>query len=282
MNKKVIGIIVAILVILAVVAVCVYLGNKNKAEEPTTPVVVINESGDEEIVVPRELETDPYVSNVPNEILDAYLKKVDDIEKKHKEELAALMEENADLDLTSLSMLKYDLIFFDEDDIPELVVTNTGNNTRLYTYDAGKVIYAMRDEDAPDEEAGWTFGAGGNHGYEFIPRGNTLRNYNADYAGLILYTGYFKLYNETHNLADKFDGVLCEFHFEDKNNNGKVDEDEMDSYTDDVTAYYVNNKKITEEEAKNYLVISDDFEPLEGTKVVEEFRNKLLNLVNEK
>ena len=281
MNKKVIGIIVAIVVIIAIVVLCICLGNKNKEETTSNPVVVINESGEKEETPSKVLETDPYVSNVPNEILDAYLKKVDEIEKKHKDDMAARMEEDSDLDLTSLSMLKYDLVFFDEDDIPELVVTNTGYNTRLYTYDNGKVVYTMKDDTEPDEELGWAYGAGGNHGYEFIPRGNTLGNYNADFAGLMLYTAFYKL-DEAHNLVNKFDGVLCECHFDDKNDNGTVDDDEMESYTDDVTAYYVNEKKITADEAKNYIVDSGDFEPLEATKVVEEFRNKLLNLVNEK
>ena len=286
MNKKVLGIVIALIAIIAIVAVCVILGNKNKEDIPATPVVIVNESGEQEEEVSKYVETDPYNANIPNEIFDFYLEKVDEIEKKHKDDQAELIENNPDIDLTSLSKLKYDLVFFDDDNIPELVVTNTGYNTRLYTFayeDGGKVIYAMKEEgDEEGEEYGWAYGAGGNHGYEFIPRANVLRNINADHAGLIMYYAFYKLDPDKHNLVDKFDGVLRENHFVDKNGNGEVDEDEMDDYVEEVASYYVGDKKVNAEEAREYVVVSDDFEPLEGTRDADAFRALLQSLVNEK
>ena len=283
MDKKVIGILVAIILVIAIVIICLALGNKN-GEVPTNPVVVINDSGEQEVKISRNVETDPYTANVPNEIFDFYLEKVNEIEKKHKEEQAKLIEENPDgIELASLTKLKYDLVFFDDNNIPEMVVTDTGHNTRLYTYDAGKVIYAMREDgEESGEEYGWVFGAGGNQGYEFVPRANILRNINSDYAGLIRYYAFYKLDENEHRLVDKFDGVLCEYHFEDTNENGNVDEDEMENYVEDATAYYVGDKKVTAEEAKNYVVVSDDYEFLQGTKTAEDFIKLLQSLVNEK
>ncbi len=282
MNKKVIGILVAILVIVAIVVLCIALGNKKEEQPSNSPVVVLNESGEQEIKVSKDVETDPYTANIPNEIFDFYLEKVEEIEKKHKEEQAQLLEENPEIDLTSLSKLKYDLVFFDDNNIPEMVVTEEGYRTALYTYDAGKVIYVMRDEfDVSGEEIGWPFGAGGNHGYEFIPRGNVLRNINTDYAGLIRYYAFYRLNEKEHNLENSFDSILCEYHFTDANGNGNIDDEELELYVDEPTAYYAGEKLITEEEAKNYVILGD-FETLEGTKTAESFKALLQSLVNEK
>ena len=281
MDKKVIGILVAILVIIAVVVLCMALGNK-KEEQPSSPVVVINESGEQEIKVSRNVETDPYNANIPNEIFDFYLEKVEEIEKKHKAEQTERLEEDPDIDLTSLTKLKYDLVFFDDNNVPEMVVTEEGYRTALYTYEPGKVIYAMRDEfDASGDELGWPFGAAGNQGYEFIPRANVLRNINSDQGGLIRYYAFYKLDDKEHNLVNHFDNALCEYHFDDLNKNGNIDEEEAELYTDNATAYFAGEKELTEDEAKAYVILGD-YEPLEGTKTADEFRAILQSLVNEK
>ncbi len=75
----------------------------------------------------------------------------------------------------------YDLVYFDSDAIPELVAGAAGYYTSLYTYSNG-YVYTLMDR--------WAYGAMGNAGYEFSSRKNSLRNYNTDYAGAILYTTY--------------------------------------------------------------------------------------------
>lgn len=77
--------------------------------------------------------------------------------------------------------LLYNLLYVDGDDIPELVIGHRGYFVTMYTYHDG-TIYKLMDH--------WGYGAFGNHGYEYIPQKNLLRNYDADYAGLVLYTTY--------------------------------------------------------------------------------------------
>ena len=85
---------------------------------------------------------------------------------------------------------KFNLIYFDDDDIPELVAGSDGYYTSLYTYSEGKVYPLMEH---------WSYGAMGNTGYEYVPRKNNLRNRNSDYAGLIVYTTYMEI-GKNHTL----------------------------------------------------------------------------------
>ncbi|MCM1124759.1 MAG: hypothetical protein NC416_19465, partial [Eubacterium sp.] len=73
----------------------------------------------------------------------------------------------------------YDLIYVDEDEIPELVSGLNGYYVNLYTYEDG-TLYKLMDD--------WAYGAMGNAGYEYAPGDNSIRNYNADYAGAIMDT----------------------------------------------------------------------------------------------
>lgn len=71
--------------------------------------------------------------------------------------MLALCELSNDANLTC------DLIYVDDDDIPELAVGYTGYWVSMYTYHDGKVSTLMDR---------WAYGAMGNVGYEYIPRGN--------------------------------------------------------------------------------------------------------------
>ena len=78
---------------------------------------------------------------------------------------------------------KYALIDFDGDDVPELVV-DVNSGITMYTFKDGNV-YKLVDD--------WAYGAGGNHGYEYIPGQHIIKNYNTDYAGIIMYETYWDI-----------------------------------------------------------------------------------------
>ena len=142
-------------------------------------------------------------------------------------------------DMESDGEYKYELIYFDDDDVPELVADNPGYFVSMYTYHDGR-IYTVMDE--------WGYGAGGNHGYDYCPRKSSVRNYDTDYAGLILWTGYWTLDNEY-----KLERVASiEFrNFIDSNGNGIPDGDENET-----AGYggksYIDGVEITPEEEKSY------------------------------
>lgn len=134
---------------------------------------------------------------------------------------------------------RYDLIYFNEDDTPELAAGVPGYHTSLYTYDAG-TVYALMDR--------WPYGAMGNAGYEYAPRKNSMRNYNSDFAGAIVYTSYFSM---SPQYSMDTVAQIETFNFDDANGNGVPDEDEMDS----VGRYgvnYIDGREVSQEECDAY------------------------------
>ena len=221
-------------------------------------------------------EKDPYDQSFSNEMLEAYKSKIEEIEKTHKEEQTKMLEEDPDFDIATLTNLKYDFVFIDEDDVPELVVTNEGYTVAVYTYADGKVVYTMQDEFITDEH-GWGYGAAGNAGYEFVPKANVIRNYNNDYAGLVRYVSYNKLDKATHQLVSVYDKELKEFHFDDKNDNGELDENEAEDYIEAPTAFFFGGDVISEEEY-NAKLIGGDYEDLTGTLTAAKMIEKIDSL----
>ncbi len=256
------------LLLALVLIVMSFAGCGDKKEETNSgePVVIVD---DNETPAPVEnneengnpvIELDPYVANIPNEIIEFYEEKVRAIN-------------SGDMNAKAL---KYDLVFFDDNNTPELVVTLPGSRMILYTYDAGKVIYTQSEYE---DEMGWPFGAGGNAGYEFCPRANLIQNLNSDHAGLIRYTTYFRLDPETHQLVE--DKTLCTYHFNDKNNNNEIDEDEMEEYVEEGTKWFVGDKEVSKEEFDSELYYNA-FVTLEGTKSFDEIIKALESLINVK
>lgn len=141
--------------------------------------------------------------------------------------------------LESGGEMQYNLIYFNDDDIPELAAGVSGYYTTLYTYCDG-TLYKVMDR--------WSYGAMGNAGYEYSPGKNSLRNYNNDYAGAIMYTTYM-------TMSDRYsmDTVvqIVTYNFDDVNQNGQPDEDEMDS----MGLYgvsYINGSEASAEECASY------------------------------
>ena len=134
--------------------------------------------------------------------------------------------------------LEYDLIYFNEDDIPELVVS-TGAFVSMYTYKEG-CLYTLMDH--------WAYGAMGNAGYEYSPKKNSLRNYNTDFAGALLYTTYMSV-NEQMNLETVV-GIET-FNFDDVNGNGMPDEEEENS-VGNYSISYIEGVEVSDEECAAY------------------------------
>lgn len=274
-----------LLAVVSLVSLLVACGEKpqNNVSGDKEPVISTEtKSGETEVidVKPEYKETNPYVANIPNEILDFYKEKIEAIEEAVKQRNEERLKENKNTPLDSLEKMKYDLVFFDDNNTPELVATSSNNAMSLYTYDAGQVIFAMKPEDGDDEEEyGWPFGVGGNAGYEYIPRENTMRFYNNEFAGLIRYVSYMELDPDTHQLEGKYKDPLYEVHYDDKNKNGDVDEDEMDFVEEAVYKY--GDKEITSGEWATYMV-EGDYEELVGTKSASEILTILEGLINEK
>jgi len=131
--------------------------------------------------------------------------------------------------------LQYDLIDFDGDDIPELVACLDGFCVSLYTCRGGET-YTLMDR--------WAYGAMGNAGYEYCPGKNSLRNYNSDYAGLVLYTTYLAIGPE---MSMDITAEIVTNNFDDVNGNGSPDENEYESAGKYSVSYY-NGEEISGEE----------------------------------
>lgn len=146
--------------------------------------------------------------------------------------LCTMEEENA-------KDLKFNLIYFDDDEIPELVTGVNGYYMSLYTFQ-DKTAYRLMDH--------WGYGAMGNAGYEYSPRENNLRNYNSDFAGAIVYATYMTIGSQ-HSLETT--AQIETFNFDDANENGMLDEEEYDS-VGNYSVSYLGDAEITDEEWNAY------------------------------
>lgn len=155
---------------------------------------------------------------------------------------------------------EYNLIYFDDDDIPELVVGKNEYYISMYTFSDGE-IYNLIDH--------WGYGAMGNSGYEYVPRKNSLRNKDSDYAGLIVYTTYMEI-GKNHSLDTVAE--IETFNFDDSNGNGIPDDDEMDS-AEKYTKSFINGSEISEEDIEKYNV--GDYELISVSMTLDELKSAL-------
>ncbi|MBC5738444.1 hypothetical protein [Lawsonibacter faecis] len=160
--------------------------------------------------------------------------------------------------------LRYALIYLDEDNVPELVAGRPGYFVSVYQY-AGGELYAVMDQ--------WGYGAMGNHGYEYIPKGNVIRNYNGDLAGAIMYVTYLKI-NGRHETESYYKDALSSWMFEDTNGNYQIDEDEplgVEAY------YYYGGQEISAADFHSYL-IQGEYESIAGDRTATELLAQLRTL----
>lgn len=155
---------------------------------------------------------------------------------------------------------EYNLIYFDEDDIPELVTGVNGYYTSMYTYHNGNV-YLLMDR--------WPYGAMGNAGYEYVPYKNSLRNYNSDFAGAIVYTTYMTI-GEKYTM-DVVEEIVT-YNFDDSNGNGYPDADEEGSIGYYAVSY-INGVQATAQECASYNV--GEYEYIDVNMSLEDLRARL-------
>ena len=86
--------------------------------------------------------------------------------------------EQFELDTEEDMSRSYALIVFDGDDTLELICQRGGHRISFYIYEDGQVYQLMDD---------WSWGAGANHGYEYIQGENILRNRDSNTGESIIY-----------------------------------------------------------------------------------------------
>lgn len=185
------------------------------------------------------------ITKLPKEIADAYIDVINNLKNNNEN-------------------LQYSLIFFNNDEIPDLVVTNLGYWVSLYIYDNGK-IYNIVDE--------WPYGAAGNSGYDYIEKSGIIINNNADYAGAIMTKSYLIL-----NSNYEFDVLSNTFLGAEISKEDEGYELVMDAF-ESYGGYYYNDEKISEEDYNEKLnnIMKDDMisKIMIGENTVEEIREKL-------
>ena len=146
--------------------------------------------------------------------------------------------------------VKCSVIDFDGDDVLELVI-DVNSGITMYTFNDGKV-YKLIDD--------WGYGAGGNHGYEYIAGKGVISNYNTDYAGVILYETYtwIKLEGEKVVTEQRF---LKQEYFDDVNNNGVPDDG--DDLGGDFVRFYIGEEEVTADKYAE-AIVEGDYVPLVG------------------
>ena len=139
--------------------------------------------------------------------------------------------------------LSYNLVYIDNDDIPELVVDRTGYEVSVYKYSDGVAKPVIE---------GWAYGAFGNHGYDYAPKKNCMRNYNSDFAGAIMYTTYFSIHDDGEAVEDY---EVKTMNFKDLDGDGMPSTEELEASDEsdwEGTIEYgiMSGEFFTEEEAK--------------------------------
>lgn len=178
-----------------------------------------------------------------------YLKIIDEVRAKYS---------NTDL--------KYDLIYFNNDNIPDLVIGVSGYWVSLYVYEDGKV-YNPVDE--------WSYGAMGNVGYDYLEKKGAIYNYNSDFAGGVG-TSSISIYNSKH----EFDTLSHRDKGADMVPTDPMYE-EVQKDLEKTAGYYYNDQKISEQEFNNKVkemsvsTDSKDYKTLDGSKSIEEIKSQL-------
>lgn len=133
----------------------------------------------------------------------------------------------------------FELIYVDEDDIPELAAGRRGFYVSVFTYGENGLTTVMDQ---------WTYGAMGIAGYEYSPYNNVMRNYDADYAGQILWLNYWMI-GDNGEYQDVYKRSLCTSLYNDiYEMKDSVEFDENKWY------YFYGEEEITKEEYEEYLI----------------------------
>ena len=163
----------------------------------------------------------------------------------------------------------FNLIYLNEDDIPELVAGPLGQ-VSIYTYEAGEAgtsnsgtLHTVMDQ--------WGYGGSGNYGYDYLPGKNVIYNLNVDHAGAIRYLSYLSM-NEEYEL----DGFVLRYDYVDEDGNafwGQNDEESEPL----INYYYIcddTERELSKKEFDSYQ-IQGDYASVVDTKNCLEIMEKL-------
>jgi len=160
----------------------------------------------------------------------------------------------------------YGLIYFDDDDIPELVCGLTGYIVHMYTIIDGELVPVMED---------WVYGAGGNAGYSYLEKQGIVYNSNSDMAGAEVYETLWKWNAERRELETLYDQPLLMRYYEDLNGDGEYSFEEVsESNILEEPHYFYGDKEITKEEYNSYL-IPGEYKEIYGEMTYDEIMSKL-------
>ncbi len=215
---------------------------------------------------------DPYELKYDTSIIEAYENKINDIEKKRRADLVAQYENDSSMDYSKVKNLKYDLIFLNDDNIPELVINDENNYIGIYTFKNDKVEFIG---DQANEPKTLVYGDGENQPYEYIIKTGIIYNITRKMSGLAYYYNY-QILDKDLKFKNVYNGDLCEFLFDDLNGNKKPDDEE--AFGQNHIHYYFGDKEITEEKYLDYDV-PGKYENLRGTKIADEMKEALEDLV---
>ena len=162
---------------------------------------------------------------------------------------------------------RYDLIYTDSDEIPELAVDLPGYAMTLFTYENGHTRCLMNR---------WGYGAMGNHGYFWAPGSGIFYNSNADYAGAIVYETYMSKRNAGELGTDYW---VKNLYFNDLDGDGTPSQEELESSGEYIGSaeYHSNVDPGTGEEIRTVVEGMEKlaWQPLVGTMDISELLAKL-------
>ncbi|MCR5355836.1 MAG: hypothetical protein K6E63_00380 [Lachnospiraceae bacterium] len=267
------GVLICAVLMLSVLAAC---GSKDSdSDEPVRIVATPNKDKEDKADKAESISFDEDDGEEQEESgLFAEPEEKEDKEKDkasdgaYKEAYRALVSEfyNGHKDEESeYSSLGFDLIYFDDDDIPELVTGLNGYYVNLYSFDGTKAFPIIEE---------WGYGAGGNAGYEYLPKEGMIFNSNADYAGAWMWLSYMKWDPEKREMVDLNPDGLCIRYVEDEDGDGMLSDAEMEKYSEDDEKYYYGDKQITKAEFDS-MCHDGNYEELYGSKSYDEINAQL-------
>ena len=189
--------------------------------------------------------------------LSNYKEAYKDIVKEYYDENKQYEKEN--------SKVCFGLVYFDGDDIPELVAGLNGYFVSLYTYDGNEVVPIFTD---------WGYGAGGNTGYDYLPGEGIIYNLDNDYAGVVVWETFMKWDPETKELKDINDGSLYVVYAEDLDGDGHISEEEMEKSKSDEPHFYFRDTEISQSEYQKHRY-AGEYEYLIGDMTYDEINDAL-------
>ena len=172
------------------------------------------------------------ITELDNRMFDVYAKKVEEVVKSNN----AIKDD-----------LLFELVYIDEDNVPELIISKPGYYVDAYSYSNGEANHIMEF---------WPYGAGGNFGYEYIPYKNVIYNSDSEYSGSLKWISIYKLDDEHKKVVSAYDETLNLRYYDSAPD--EIYPDDFDSVTKlDTPRYYMGTTELTEDEFYSYIPEGD-------------------------